>query len=62
MSTTADILAARRLQGFASHLAATGVEKKAAELRIKSYVKQAATRDAKHARIGKQILDGLAAK
>jgi hypothetical protein len=62
MSTTAEILAARRLQGFAAHLAATGLEKKAAQARIKSYVKQASNRDAKYSRIGKDILDGLAAK
>ena len=62
MSNIANTLSARRLQGFATHLAAssTGV-KSASEGLTKKYIKQAATRDRKHAAIRETILSGLKA-
>lgn len=61
MASNPDTLKARRLQGFAAQLAASGTEKSAAEKLIKSYSKKAAVRDRKHETIRKTILSGLAA-
>lgn len=61
MSNKSDSLKARRLQGFAAQLAATGTEKSAAQALIKAYPKKASIRDRKHEAIRATILSGLKA-
>lgn len=61
MDISKDILNARRLQGAAAQIAASGLDKAAATARIKKYTKQASIRDAKREAIRKTILEGLPA-